>query len=113
VHHPEASLALLNLIRNPDHKDHARAIGMLLDRTEPVQTSHLMTITHKVIDPDKEALEELRAARHLGASREKLIELFGANGLDRLEGLEAIENAQRMASAKLIEGKAEEVSNAD
>jgi hypothetical protein len=111
VHHPEASLALLNLIRNPDHKDHARALGMVLDRVDPVNTHHSMTVVHKVVDPDQEALEELRAARHIGASREKLIELFGFNGLERLEALEAVEKAQRAASAKLIEGKAEEVRN--
>lgn len=109
VHHPEASLALLNLIRNPDHKDHARAIGMVLDRVDPMTTNHSMTVTHKVVDPDQEALQELRAARHLGATREKLLELFGANGLERLEALEAAENAQRAASAKLIEGTAQEV----
>jgi hypothetical protein len=111
VHHPEASQALLALIRNPDHKDHVRALGMVLDRVDPVNTHHSMTVVHKTVDPDQEALEELRAARHIGASREKLIELFGFNGLERLEALEAVEKAQRAASAKLIEGKAEEVSD--
>jgi phage terminase small subunit len=111
VHHPEAALALLNAIRNPEHKDHMRAVGMALDRVDPVNTHHSMTVVHKTVDPDQESLAELRAARHLGASREKLIELFGFNGLERLEALEAVENAQRAASAKLIEGEAEEVIN--
>jgi phage terminase small subunit len=111
VHHPEASLALLNVIRNPENKDHVRALAMVLDRGDPVNTHHSMTVVHKTVDPDQEALAELRAARHLGASREKLIELFGFNGLERLEALEAVESAQRAASAKLIEGKAEEVRN--
>jgi hypothetical protein len=68
-----------------------------------------MTVTHKVVDPDQEALQELRAARHIGATREKLIELFGSNGLERLEALEAAENAQRAAAAKLIEGTVQDV----
>jgi hypothetical protein len=109
AHHPEVALALLNLIRNPDHKDHARAIGMVLDRVDPATTTHAMTVTHKVVDPDQEALQELRAARHIGATREKLIELFGSNGLERLEALEAAENAQRAAAAKLIEGTVQDV----
>jgi phage terminase small subunit len=113
VHHPEAAMALLNLIRNPEHKDHARAVAMVLDRVDPVNSHHSVTVTHKVVDPDQEGLLELKAARHIGATREKLIELFGPNGLERLERLERAENAQRAASAKLIEGTAEEVKNAD
>ena len=58
---PEAAKALIGLIRNPDHKDHARAIGMMLARTDPEITRHDMNITHRVIDPDQEELEELRA----------------------------------------------------
>jgi hypothetical protein len=38
--------------------------------------------------------------------------LFGPNGLDRLEALEAMEIAQRTASAKMIEGKVIEHSEA-
>jgi hypothetical protein len=47
-------------------------------------------------------------ASHLGTAREKLLELFGPNGLDRLEALEAVENAQRASAAKVIEHRAEE-----
>lgn len=111
VHHPEASQALLNVVRDPDHKDHVRAIGMILDRADPVTTRQELTVTHKTADPDQEALEELRAARSLGASRDRLLELFGFNGLERLERLEAVEKAQRAASAKLIEGSAVEISD--
>jgi phage terminase small subunit len=113
VHHPEAVLALLNLIRNPEHKDHARAVAMVLDRVDPVNSHHSVTVTHKVVDPDQEGLLELKAARYIGATREKLIEMFGHNGLERLERLERAENAQRAVSAKLIEGTAEEIKSAD
>ena len=44
-------------------------------------TKHDVNVTHRVIDPDAEALEELRALRSVGTSREKLVELFGQNGL--------------------------------
>jgi hypothetical protein len=35
---PEAIRALKNLIADPKHRDHARAIAMVLDRTDPLQT---------------------------------------------------------------------------
>ena len=68
---------------------------------------HLVDVTHRTIDPDQEALEEMRAARKLGATRDKLLELYGANGLDRLEALEAIDNARRADAAKIIEHQPE------
>jgi hypothetical protein len=102
---PEVVKAALNMVRNPEHPGHARAVSMLLDRTDPITTHHDMTVTHRVVDPDQEALEEMRAARALGADRRKLIELFGPNGLDRLEILEAADNARRAEQAKLIDGE--------
>jgi len=45
--------------------------------------------------PDQEALEELRALRQLGTPREKLLTLFGHNGLDRIEALEAADTSRR------------------
>jgi hypothetical protein len=104
---PEAARALIGLIRDPTHKDHARGIAMVLARTDPEVSQHDLQIIHKIIDPDEEALEELRAARRLGASRQTLLELFGPNGLDRLEALEA----RRADRAKVIEAEAVEVSD--
>ncbi len=107
VGHPEVVAAVFNLIRSPQHRDHGRAVMGLLDRLDPVQTKHSIDVTHRTIDPDQEALEELRAARKLGATREKLLELYGANGLDRLEAREAIDNARRADAAKIIEHRPE------
>jgi hypothetical protein len=104
---PEAVNALMALVRNPEHRDHARAIAMILARTDPEVQYGVQEVVHKVADPDEEALEELQAVRKLGASREKLLELFGPNGLDRLEAMEA----RRAAAAKVIDGDAIEVSN--
>jgi hypothetical protein len=33
---PEAVNALYNMIRDPSHKDHGRAVAMVLDRVDPV-----------------------------------------------------------------------------
>jgi len=108
VGHPEAVNALFEIIRDKSHRDRARAIGLILDRVDPVQTRHSIDVTHRTIDPDREALEEIRAARKLGATREKLVELYGANGLDRLEALEVLDNARRADAAKIIEHQPEE-----
>jgi phage terminase small subunit len=103
---PDAVKSLLNLVRDPEHRDHARGIAMVLARTDPEIERHDLQVTHRVVDPDQEALEELRAARALGATREKLTELFGGNYLPRLERLEAAEVER---SAKDIDGEAVEV----
>jgi len=102
---PEAAKALLALVRNPEHKDHARGISMVLARTDPEITRHDMHVTHKIVDPDVEALEELRALRMLGTTHAKLLEIFGHNGLDRIEALEAADTARRVDHAKVIEGE--------
>jgi phage terminase small subunit len=101
----EASKALLSLLHNPEHRDHARAIAMTLARTDPEIERHDFNVMHKMLDPDAEALEELRALRQLGTAHEKLLELFGGNGLARLEQLEAADTERRAASAKVIEGE--------
>jgi hypothetical protein len=109
--HPEAVNALLSMIRNSGHRDHGRAVLSLLDRVDPVVSKQTVDVTHRIVDPDQEALEELQALRQLGTSREKLLELFGGNGLARLERLEAAAMARRMADATVINGKVIEVEN--
>jgi hypothetical protein len=103
--HPQAVNAALALIRDPSHRDHARAVFGLLDRVDPATTKHSVDVVHRVEDPDRVALEELKALRTLGTGRAKLLELYGSNGLDRLEALEAVETAQRAAAAKVIDGE--------
>jgi len=106
---PEAAKALLDLVRDPDHPGHTRAIAMVMARTDPEVQHTDLQITHKVVDRDVEALEELTAARALGATREKLIELFGGNYLPRLERLEAAESERRATNAKIIDVEAADV----
>jgi hypothetical protein len=106
---PDAVKALLNLVRNPEARDHARGIAMVLARTDPEITRHDLQVTHRVLDPDQEALEELRALRQLDTPRAKLLELFGGNGLARLEQLEAADTDRRADRAKVIDVKAIEL----
>jgi len=44
---PHAVQALVRLIHNPKHKDHARAIAMLLERTHPAETTHRVKVEHE------------------------------------------------------------------
>jgi hypothetical protein len=111
VGHPEAVAALFDIIRDKDHRDRARAIGMILDRVDPAISKHSVDVVHRHEDPDRAALEELKALRQLGTPRQKLLELYGPNGLDRLEALEAAESAQRAAAAKIIDGHAIEIEH--
>jgi hypothetical protein len=109
--HPEAVNALNNIIRDPGHRDHGRAVLAVLDRTDPVVGRQQIEVTHKILDPDQEALEELQALRQIGATREKLIELFGGNGLARLERLESANLARRASEARVIGGEVIEAAN--
>jgi hypothetical protein len=111
VGHPEAVTALFSMVRDPAHRDHARAVAMVIDRCDPVVTKHSVDVVHRHEDPDRIALEELKALRQLGATRDKLLEFFGPNGLDRLEALETVEAAQRATSAKVIEHDARELAD--
>ena len=103
--HPEAINTVIEVMRDSQHKDRLKAANVILDRTDPQVTLQNISVTHKTIDPDQEALEELAAVRSIGASREKLIELFGENDLARLEKLEARQNSRRAEEAKMIEAK--------
>ena len=100
---PEAANALLNLVRDPTHREHGRAISLVLERTDPSVTHSNISVLHKVVDEDEEAREELRALRALGTSRAKLIELYGPSGLARIEAQEAADTARRSSAAKVID----------
>jgi hypothetical protein len=108
---PEAANALMDMIRDKEHSFHGRAVLALLDRVDPVESRshHTVDVVHK-IDPDQEALEEIRALRQLGTPRPKLLEIYGPNGLDRIEALEAAE-LRRSDKAKVIDAEYVEVTN--
>lgn len=98
------------LLQNEDARDHGRAVMAGVDRLVPITTTQKIDVTHRLLDPDQEALEELRALRQLGVSREKMVETFGGNGIARLERLEAADIARRSVEAKVINADYVEVS---
>lgn len=105
VGYAEAVAATMNMVRDPSHDSHARAVEMILSRADAVVTKQSIDILHRHVDADEEGIEELRALRKLGTSREKLLELYGGNGLLRLERLEAADMERRSDKAKIIDGE--------
>jgi hypothetical protein len=107
---PRAIRALQHLIEDPEHKDHGRAIGMVLDRVHPTEQRHVHEVHHH-IDHDAEAIAHLRMLKGLDVPRAKLEEVFGFSGLSRYERLLAA--ADGKPEPKLIEGTATEIKRDD
>jgi hypothetical protein len=57
---PEAVRSVRELVRNTKHKDHARAIGMILDRVDPPETTHTVKVEGNR-PPSREAVERVLA----------------------------------------------------
>ncbi len=78
IGHAEAVAALFNMIRDPKHRDHARAVASILDRVDPVMSVQKIDVRH--VDMTTEAMvERIRElALKLGLDPTKLL---GANGL--------------------------------
>jgi hypothetical protein len=64
---PRAIGALSRLIENPRHKDHARGIAMVLDRTMPLETIHNVKVKHDVTPGFKETAEVMARIAELAA----------------------------------------------
>ena len=72
---PRALRAMVGLIEDPEHKDHARAIGMALDRTHPVQTVHTVNVNQRktVVVTTAEVLDRInQLARQAGILPDQL-----------------------------------------
>lgn len=84
---PKAILRLEELLDNPKHPKHDKAIEMALSRSGhgdrssvDVNVSGTVTVNHT-----DQALNDLKMLRDMGASREMLVETFGFSGLERYE----------------------------
>jgi hypothetical protein len=104
---PRAIRALSNLVEDPDHKDHGRALAMVLDRVHPAETRHTVAVHHHV-DHDAEAVNQLRMLKSLDVPRPKLVETFGYSGLSHYERLLELEDQRKQPV--LIEAKAIEIN---
>ena len=98
----KAAQVIDEILNNSYHKDAARVALSVLERVDPTIQKHEVEVTHK-IDHEAEALDQLRSLRALNVAREKLIELYGAFGLERLEKKLAIENKGNVLDAEFSE----------
>ena len=99
---PAAVMAVREIVSDVSHKDRLRAALSILERIDPVETKHTLTVQHKV-DHDKEAIDALREYKRLGATKDFLENAFGFSGLGRYEKLLAIEDGN------VVEGEFTEV----
>lgn len=101
---PKAILRLGEILDNPKHSKHAKAIEMVLDRTgHGAQTDVNVNVSGELtVNHTDEALADLRRLRDLGVPREKLVEMFGFSGLSRYEKMLAEVDAR---APKQIEGE--------
>ena len=104
---PKAVLRLGEILDNPKHAKHTKAIEMVLDRTGNEAKSGVnVNVTGEVtINHTDAALDDLKRLIEFGVPREKLVETFGFSGLTRYEKmLEA-----RESRALVIDGEASRV----
>lgn len=96
---PRAVLRLGELLDNPRHPKHDKAIAMVLGSTGHGERSTVdLNVSGSVsVNHTDAALNDLRALLALKVPREKLVEVFGHSGLDRYERMLAA------ADAKVIE----------
>jgi hypothetical protein len=64
---PRAITALSRMIENPKHKDHARGIGMVLDRVHPAETIHSVKLNHDVTPAFQDTVQVLARMAALAA----------------------------------------------
>jgi hypothetical protein len=103
---PAAAQMLNRLVLNENHRDHARAIDMVLSRVAPIETKHVIDVRHHRT-LDEEALAALETMRSMNMTNEQLISFFGEAGLRRYEGMLADK------AKPVIEGEAVEVKQND
>lgn len=65
---PLAVRALTNLVLKPSHKEHGRALGILMDRVLPVATTHTVRVEHDAT-PSMKATAEVLARMYALAAR--------------------------------------------
>jgi phage terminase small subunit len=64
---PRAIYALERLIETPSHKDHMRAVATALERTNPIETSHRVTVEHRAASSFKATAETIERIMLLAA----------------------------------------------
>jgi len=103
---PLAVEAVRDIVSTIGDPHRLKAANVILERIDPQVSKHEVAHTVEIVDPLTKDLQSLATVRKLGASREKLEELFGWQGLYRLE---QEEKRRSVASGTVIEGEFTEV----
>lgn len=98
----KAAQAVDEILDHSYHKDRARVALAVLEKIDPTVQKSEVAVNVK-IDHEAEALNQLRSLLALGVAREKLIDLYGAFGLERLEEKIAIEDKSNVVDAEYAE----------
>lgn len=70
---PEAVRAVRNLVRDKTHKDHARAAMAILDRVDPVETTHNVKVENRRSESNVSVAEVMKEIRKLAREAGVLI----------------------------------------
>lgn len=106
---PAAVIAIEQIIADPSHRDRLKASMAVIERHDPVAQRIEGKIEHThVIDHEAEALNQLRTLRALNVAHEKLVEVFGAFGLERLEARLAL---QDQSAAPIVDAEFVEIAS--
>lgn len=83
---PRAIRALSSLIEDPSSRDHARAIGMVLDRVHPAETTHIVKVEHQAspsLVATAEVMEKMMAlARSVGIDPATMPKMIDARAVE-------------------------------
>ena len=88
---PRAIAVVEEIMNDAAHKDRLRAAMTAIDRVDPLETRHNVTVTYKPMSEDEQALQALRSARQLGLTKDQLIGMFGRS-LPRFEKMLALQD---------------------
>jgi hypothetical protein len=93
---PEIIEAVRTIANNTKFKpaDRLRALGLLWDRSRPIESKHTIAVEHHVTNDERDVQHYL-AMKKIGAPTDAFLRRFGPNGMARVEALVAAEEARR------------------
>jgi hypothetical protein len=106
---PEVIEAIRSIANSTKEKaaDRLRALGLLWDRSRPVESTHKIEVEHHLNNDDRDMAHYV-AMKRMGVGPDAFLRRFGPNGLSRVEALVAAEEARRrQLDAPVIEAHAE------
>jgi hypothetical protein len=92
--------------------DRLRALGMIWDRSRPVESTHRIEIEHHLTNDERDVAHYV-AMKKMGVGPDAFLRRFGAAGIARVEAMVAAEAARRQDTSPMIEGHAVHTDDAE